>query len=161
MLEFISVYHCSVFFKVQAGVKNKKHSTLFCMQMYVVKKQCLEMAFPLPINWCSSSLLEVCDNLTSPLCFLVIIEYSEMRFVDSKNCKIFQTTNRKSVIHHLASYWTGHPWTSIPFAVGQDANSQCSPFVPHQITPFFSNPTERYNNTAMNATPASKAAERM
>ncbi|KAL8136589.1 hypothetical protein V2J09_002590 [Rumex salicifolius] len=49
----------------------------------------------------------------------------------------------------------------MPLAVGHFARSQCSPAVPHQSKLLFSIPSEKYKTTAMKATPASKAAERM
>ncbi|KAL8136591.1 hypothetical protein V2J09_002592 [Rumex salicifolius] len=55
----------------------------------------------------------------------------------------------------------GQPSTCMPLAVGHFARSQCSPAVPHQSKLLFSIPSEKYKTTAMKATPASKAAERM
>ena len=57
--------------------------------------------------------------------------------------------------------FNGQPSTTMPLAVGHCANGQCSPSVPHQVKPFPSMPTEKYNSTPMKATPASSAAERM
>lgn len=55
----------------------------------------------------------------------------------------------------------GQPSTAIPLAVGQVANSQCSPADPHHDTLISSMLKEKYNNTPMNASPASNAADKM
>ncbi|GKV52113.1 hypothetical protein SLEP1_g58708 [Rubroshorea leprosula] len=78
--------------------------------------------------------------------------------------KFYAVQPLKKITHlkeEFMHYFTGQPLTTIPLAVGHAAKSQCSPFVPHQVTLIFSNPTTKYKATAMKATPASRAAERM
>ena len=68
-------------------------------------------------------------------------------------------TNLYTFNNNLTYQIIGHPSATTPAAVGQEANEQPSGLLPHQskLTPSISKLT--YNNTPINANPASNAPD--
>ncbi|PON84287.1 hypothetical protein TorRG33x02_199290 [Trema orientale] len=62
--------------------------------------------------------------------------------------------------HSIFEAKTGHPSTLTPGAVGHVAKGQRSTAVPHHLRCRFSFCNAKYKRTAMNAVPASSAADK-